>query len=66
MKRHHDTIAAYQPDLFGGEGIQRPDDGTFKTRAEELAQARREMMESEASTLFDAVAEEKRSTERWK
>ena len=47
------TIVAYQPDLFGGAGIQRP--ALTDNRAAELRQAKREMQDNGASTIFDAI-----------
>lgn len=46
------AIGAFQPDLWGGAGKQRPQFGKGE-RAQELAQARREMMDAGSLTLFD-------------
>ena len=50
------TIVAYQPDLFGGAGIQRP--ALTDNRTTELRQARLEMMANGASTIFDAIQDQ--------
>ncbi len=42
----------WQPDLFGGRGIIRLE---ARTRAEDLAMARREMMATNSPDLFDAL-----------
>lgn len=51
----------WQPDLFGGAGIQRSEG---LTRADELEQARREMHDTGSTDLFDALAGAPVETER--
>lgn len=55
-KRRTSSGGQWQPDLFGGRGIQRTEG---LTRAEQLELARQEMRDTGSRDLFDAVAEQR-------
>lgn len=57
LERYDTAVRAmnYQPDLFSGEGRSRPEP---TTRAQNLSQARAEMMDTNSSTLFDVARPE--------